>query len=177
MDEKIPPEFKFCPYCATPLEMKMIEGRIRAYCPNCGYIHYRNPLPSVGIIAYDPVKGFVLIKRAREPQKGVWAPPSGFIEEGEDPEDSVRRELEEETGLVGEVEELLGVYRNNTGTYGDVLVITYLTKIVGGRLRPGDDADDARFYSFDNLPEIPFKCFYESLDKAKEILRRRNNVG
>ncbi len=174
MSEKVPPEFKFCPYCATPLERKLIEGRERAYCPNCGYVHYRNPLPSVGIIAYDDERRFVLIKRGREPQKGMWAPPSGFIEEGEDPEDTVLRELEEETGLRGEVEELLGVYRNNTGVYGDVLVITYLTRIVGGSLKPGDDADEAGFFRYDELPDIPFRCFRESLKKAIEILEDKD---
>ncbi len=174
MSEKIPPEFRYCPYCATPLEMKFIEGRERAYCPNCGYVHYRNPLPSVGAIAYNK-EGIVLIRRAREPQKGVWAPPSGFIEEGEDPEDAVVRELKEETGLEGVVEELLGVYRNNAKVYGDVLVITYLVKVAGGELKAGDDADDAGIYSFDEVPEIPFRCFYESIDKAREILMRRKS--
>ncbi len=173
MSEKIPPEYKYCPYCATPLETRYIEGRERAYCPRCGFIHYRNPLPSVGIIAHRDGK-FLLIKRGREPQKGVWAPPSGFIEEGEDPEETAIRELEEETGMKGEVEELLGVYRNNSKVYGDVLVITYLVKITGGSLRAGDDAEEAKLFRYEDLPPIPFRCFTESLKKARKILEGRN---
>lgn len=57
-------------------------------------------------VVYNPVKEkFLLVKRAEERERypSHWEFPSGFIEEGENPEDAALRELDEETGLKGEV--------------------------------------------------------------------------
>ena len=57
-------------------------------------------------VVYNPGKEkFLLVKRAEERERYPqhWEFPSGFIEEGENPEDAVLRELDEETGLKGEV--------------------------------------------------------------------------
>lgn len=165
-----PEEFKYCPYCKTELQRKLIEGRVRAYCPKCGFVHYINPLPSSGAIAYNEENKIILIKRGREPAKGIWAPPSGFIEAGEDPDTACLRELKEESGVEGKVTDLIGVYRNNSGVYGDVLIIMYLVKITGGSPVAGDDADDVGYFDFSEIPDFPFPCFNDAIEKAKEIL-------
>jgi 8-oxo-dGTP diphosphatase len=57
-------------------------------------------------VVYNPEKQkFLLLKRSpdRENFPGKWEFPSGYIEEGEKPEDAALRELEEETTLRGEV--------------------------------------------------------------------------
>lgn len=51
----------------------------------------------------------LLIKKGRGPYTGSWDLPGGGIEFGESPEDAVRRELTEETGLSAEGVELIGV--------------------------------------------------------------------
>ncbi|MEJ2568860.1 MAG: NUDIX hydrolase [candidate division WOR-3 bacterium] len=91
-------EFKYCPVCGKKLEINSIEGRNRKSCPSCGFVDYENPLPCVSIIGIKDDK-IVLIKRGIEPSKGSWAPPSGFMEAGEKPEDTALRELYEETSL------------------------------------------------------------------------------
>jgi len=55
-------EYSYCPLCAAPLQRGDIEGRERKYCPACGFIDYKNPLP---VALAVPVKGkkFLLIKR------------------------------------------------------------------------------------------------------------------
>jgi len=158
-------EYKYCPVCGNKLEIGLIDGRNRKNCPFCGFVYYENPLPCVSIIGIKNDK-IVLIKRGIEPSKGLWAPPSGFMEAGEKPEDAALRELYEETSLKGEVTDLLGVYSKNTGIYGDLVIIIFLVRITTGNIKAGDDAVDAKFFDFDKIPQMK-QCFYkETIEKA-----------
>ncbi|MEA1965145.1 MAG: NUDIX hydrolase [Candidatus Aerophobetes bacterium] len=157
--------YRFCPLCGTSLKKGIIDGKKREYCPECGFINYKNPLPSVGSVAIKDGE-ILLIKRGREPGKGFWALPSGFVESGEAPEDTCRRELKEETGLDGVIKRLIGVYREKTETYGDVIVVMYLMEIIGGELRAGDDAEEAEFFKKERLPSLCFNCFKKAIAKV-----------
>ena len=66
------------------------------------------------------------------------------------------RELEEETGLSGEIDRLLGVTSNYSDRYVSVLMVGYLVKNCSGDLKPGDDASDAAYFDAGKLPEIAF---------------------
>lgn len=93
---------------------------------------------------------------------GWWTLPGGGIEHGEDPRDAAVRELEEETGLVGEVSELLEVSSSRlafTDRDGDTqdyhgIRILYRCRVVGGQLRDevGGSSDAARWFVRDELP-------------------------
>lgn len=95
-----PSDYLFCPYCASRLTTIIQEGIERKTCTYCkGWTHYPSVgLASVGII----VRGdsVLLVKRNREPFKDTWGFPAGFLEYGERPLDAVKREIEQETGLV-----------------------------------------------------------------------------
>lgn len=157
-------EYKYCPICGNILKVGIFNGKERKHCPHCAFINYKNPLPSVGAIAVKEDK-VLLIKRGIEPGKGIWAPPSGFVELGETPEKAVLRELKEETGMSGEVERLLGVYRESAKIYGDILVIMYLVKLNGGTLIAGDDAQDAKFFDITKLPDLRFNSFKSAIEE------------
>ena len=51
--------YTFCPKCGTRLATRRIEDRDRPVCPECGFVHYNNALPCVGVLAVD--KGDVLL--------------------------------------------------------------------------------------------------------------------
>jgi len=157
----------FCPLCRTHLKKSVIDGKERGYCPKCGFVNYKNPLPSAGAVAVKNGK-VLLIKRGREPGKGLWALPSGFIESGETPEDACSRELKEETGMDGIINRLIGVYREGTEVYGDVIVVMYFVEIIGGELKAGDDAEEAKFFNKEKLPNLHFNCFNKAV---VEVLR------
>jgi len=158
-------DFVFCPFCGSALVSGHIEGRDRKYCKGCGFVHYKNPLPSAaGVILKDG--GLLLIRRGVEPAKGKWSLPSGFIEEGESPEEGCIREVLEETGLETIIKKLLGVYHVNSKMYGDVLVITYLLKETGGILCAGGDAVDAKYFRMEEVPRLNVPGFVSIVEKV-----------
>jgi 8-oxo-dGTP diphosphatase len=146
---------KFCPLCKTDLSIRKIDGVARRTCPQCGWVHYANPLPSAVAFVYRDDE-ILLIKRGVAPGKGKWALPSGFVEPNEIPEETALRELKEETGIKGVLGELVGVYTEPTRMYGNVLLIAYTVQCVAGRLRASTDTTDAKFFPADRLPKIPF---------------------
>jgi ADP-ribose pyrophosphatase YjhB (NUDIX family) len=62
-------------------------------------VHYQSPQILVSCLATFEDK-LVWMRRGTEPQKGYWTMPGGFMEEGEQPEQAVARELLEETRAV-----------------------------------------------------------------------------
>lgn len=141
----------FCSQCATPMSAQIIGGKERPRCPACGYVAWRNPAP-VGMALIDHGGQLVLIRRSEAPLAGFWAPPAGYVECGESVAEAVVREAEEECGLRIELNELLGVHSRADV---DVLIIAYAARSVGGTLRAGDDASDARLFPPDTLPHQP----------------------
>ena len=88
--------------------------------------------------------GRILLARlsALEVDVGAWTMPGGGIEFGEHPDTAAIRELEEETGLVGEIEGVAGIFshiyrQSGFARGGDLhfLGIVYRMRIVGGELR------------------------------------------
>ncbi|MFH1847221.1 MAG: NUDIX hydrolase [Candidatus Omnitrophota bacterium] len=148
--------YKYCPMCKTSLEEDHVEGRDRLICKKCRWINYLNPVPVVACIVFNDKKELLLIKRAIDPCKGKWALPGGFIELDENLEDAGCRELYEETSLKSEPGRLIGVYLQDSKLYGNVIVVGM--EFIAEEHTPasGDDAMDARFFSLEDLPEIPF---------------------
>jgi ADP-ribose pyrophosphatase YjhB (NUDIX family) len=81
-----------------------------------------------------------------EVEVGAWTLPGGGVDFGEHPDAAVLRELEEETGLLGEIDSVAGmfshVYRKSRAAQGrdlHFLGVLYRVRIVGGELR--DEVD------------------------------------
>lgn len=89
---------KFCSECGSGnLTRRVPDGdhRERYVCPDCGTVHYKNPLVVCGVV---PVYGdkVLLCKRGIEPRHGKWTLPAGFMELGESVDEGAQRELFEE---------------------------------------------------------------------------------
>jgi 8-oxo-dGTP diphosphatase len=117
---------------------------------------YKNPRLTVdGAIVQDD--SILLIKRNIIPFKNRWALPGGHVEYDEKVEDAAVREVLEETGLKVEIEKLFGVYSDpGRDPRGHTVTIVYLMNVVGGKLKSGDDASDARFFELEKLPPLAF---------------------
>jgi ADP-ribose pyrophosphatase YjhB (NUDIX family) len=90
----------FCTRCGRPLIRQWLEvdARERDVCGSCHSVHYENPKVLVACMIYwkDQI---ILCRRATDPAKGYWYPPTGFVEAGETLEEAAARELQEEVGL------------------------------------------------------------------------------
>jgi len=106
--------FVFCPRCAKPLaDREMIEdggATMRRVCPDdvCGFVHYDNPTPAVGVlIEHD---GDIVLARGAGWPEGFFALVTGYLEKNEDPIKGVMREVKEETNLDVVSTEIIGNY-------------------------------------------------------------------
>jgi len=91
-------------------------------CSSCSFDLYFNVACSASVILYDG-NSVLCIKRGRDPGKGLFSLPGGFIDAGETAEDACIRECIEETGIKPGVLEYIGSFPN-TYTYKQ---ITYNT--------------------------------------------------
>jgi ADP-ribose pyrophosphatase YjhB (NUDIX family) len=161
---------QFCSACAAPVLEREIDHYMRTVCTGCGKILYRNPVPATGCIV-EQQRAVLLARRKFEPWKGCWYVPSGFVEYGDDVEETARREVREETGLVVELGPLFGVYSYFDDPRQDGIVILYRAVVVGGALEAGDDATEAAFFSVEALPppgQIGFASHRRALNEWRE---------
>ncbi len=140
---------KYCPDCATALIQEDIDGRERRVCPACGYVLWNNPVPVVGAIV--ELGDEILLARKQEWPAGRWGLIAGFAEAGETMEEAVRREVAEETGLQGQVLDLVGVYsmpeRNQ-------VFIVYRVRAEPGPLQKGEELEALRSFRVEELPAV-----------------------
>jgi ADP-ribose pyrophosphatase YjhB (NUDIX family) len=142
----------FCPRCGSKLGQLLHEGKSRPHCHCCGQTVFLDP--KVAAVVVTTVQDqFVMVKRGVEPAMGQWAFPSGYVDRGESVEDAAVREVEEETGLIVEVTDLLGVYSNRGQR---VVLVAYAAKVLGGSMRAGHDAREVGLFGRDDLPDLPF---------------------
>ena len=147
---------QFCHFCASGLEDRRVEGRVRRYCPSCRIPIYENPVPAACALVIDHYGRVLLVKRRVAPKAGMWCLPGGFVECGESPEQTAVRELREETGLDGWIHALIGATTTPGTRYRSVLLVAYLVTTFSGAPEPGDDACDLAFFDRHHLPDIAF---------------------
>lgn len=111
-------------------------------------------------VVFDDHQRILLQRRT---DNGNWALPGGTMEIGETAEQSVVREVEEETGFQVEVVRLIGVYSeplHTTMTYPDGNTVAYVSilfecRVIGGERALSDESSDVDWFAPDTLPQ-PF---------------------
>ena len=141
----------FCSRCGAPLVFGAIPGedRERLACQNCGHIVYVNPRLVVTTFPITEAGEIVLIRRGIEPGKGQWAQPGGFLEVDETVHQAAIRETYEETGLLVEPGEIIGLY---TRLEASVVTIAFEARIVGGTAAPTPEALEVVSFAPDRVP-------------------------
>jgi 8-oxo-dGTP diphosphatase len=119
-------------------------------CPHCGRFANRGVSIDAVVVRGHEV---LLIQRARDPDKGSWATPGGYIEWDESAEEAVARELQEETGLILSHADLITVRSEPDRHPKQVINLVYGVTVEDGDIRAGDDAADVAWFDLDQLPE------------------------
>lgn len=153
----MPVKPKYCSQCGGTVETRLIEDRERTVCPGCGTIFYENPLPVAAAVVLNEQREVLLVRRKREPHKGAWCLPMGFAELGETIGEAARRELREETGITARIVRLLDADSFESEHYGDLLIVTFEMQKVSGEERPGDDAEEVRYFPIEDHPRLAFR--------------------
>jgi ADP-ribose pyrophosphatase YjhB (NUDIX family) len=96
----------------------------------------------------------LLVRRKRDPGRGLWAVPGGKVRRGEPLREAAEREVREETGLEVETGEVVWVGELVSDTH-HIVLIDFLGFVTGGELQPGDDAADAVWVPVDEADRLP----------------------
>ncbi len=161
----------FCARCGAELRFGTVAGedRQRLACGRCGYIAYVNPRLVVTTLPVTEDGRLILLRRGIEPGRGLWAQPGGFLEVDETVTEAAIRETLEETGLVIEPGEILGLY---TRLEAAVVVLVFEARVVGGSPRLNPEALEIIAFPPEAIPwvGIAFKTTFWAL---RDWLRRR----
>ena len=141
----------FCSSCGQRLSFGAIDGedRDRLSCPACGHITYVNPRLVVTTLPITPDGELVLLRRGIAPGVGAWAQPGGFLEVDETVHQAAIRETLEETGLIVEPGEIIGLY---TRLEAAVVTIAFESRVVGGEPRLTREALEIATFTPEEIP-------------------------
>lgn len=170
---------RFCGRCATPMEPDHTERML--HCPHCGNMVYPKISPGiiVGIVNGDRL----LLTRYAGSAYTAWALVAGFTEIGEPLEDTVRREVKEETGL--KVKNIT-YFSNQPWPRSASLLVGYFAELDGDPevTLQREELAEAAWKRWDEVPHDPdnysmtnmMMCaFYRNHDHLERLIRRTDS--
>lgn len=147
-------KFKYCPACgSTHFEENNEKSKC---CADCGFVLYENSSAAVAAFILNDKNELLVCKRAKEPAKGTYDLPGGFVDGNETAEQAIAREIKEELGA----EVALAEYKfslPNTYLFSDLHIPT-LDMFFHCKLKNNDKLTAA-----DDVAE----CFYLPPEKIK----------
>ncbi len=161
--------FVYCPKCGSPHFVENNEKSKR--CADCNFVYYFNSSAATVAFILNDKKELLVCKRGKEPQKGTFDLPGGFIDMYETGEDGVAREVFEETGLrVTEAKFLFSL--PNTYPFSGFLVHTldqfFLCKVAEIKeLEANDDVAESLW-----MPLAELNPDHFGLDSVREGIKR-----
>jgi 8-oxo-dGTP diphosphatase len=162
-------QFTYCPRCGTRLELKEKGGNNRPTCSNCGFVHFRNPLPGV-VVLIEKDKQVLLGKSQGGFGKGMWGLPQGYIEFNEDFLCAAVREVKEETGLDVEIRSIINIVSNLLSPSSNTLAIVLLACVAAGEPCAADDLETLEWLPLSGpLPEMAFEADEHIIARVQQM--------
>ena len=139
---------RFCGRCGTETRL---ETSSALRCPSCALDHFPRVAPAVIVLVHDGDRA--LLGRHRGLPPGMYSTLAGFVEPGESAEDTVHREIREESGVAVDDLRYLG---SQSWPFPHSLMLGYLARYRGGELvREEEELEDLGWFPRDGLPTIP----------------------
>jgi NAD+ diphosphatase len=142
---------QFCNQCGSRTEKR--SDILARQCPQCGLTMFPRISPAVIVLVERGKK--VLLARASRFTEEIYSVIAGFVEPGEALEETVRREIKEETGI--EVRSIR-YFGSQPWPFPDSLMIGFTARYAGGKIKvDGEEIVEAEWFAADQLPNIPGK--------------------
>jgi len=143
-------------------------------------LYPKQPIAGVGAVII--CKGKILLeKRKGEPGRGKWTVPGGLVELGESAEQTVIREVREETNLEVDQPKLVDVVNSvTTDENGKIkyhfVIVDYFVKLKGGTLKAADDAAELSWVEFGEVENYDLtRSFREFFQRNRQELEKLNS--
>jgi NAD+ diphosphatase len=139
---------RFCGRCGAAT---VLHAGPALRCPDCGLSHFPRVAPAVIVLVHDGDRA--LLGRPAHLPNGMYSTLAGFVEPGESAEDTVHREILEESGVL--VEDLR-YHGSQSWPFPHSLMLGYLARYRDGELRrQEEELEDLAWFHRDALPRIP----------------------
>lgn len=130
----------------------------------------KKPIVGASVLVQNNQDDVLLVKRLNEPGKDLWAFPGGKVDAGETVEEAAVREVKEETNIDTKLVGLLGSY-DIIGEDYHFITVCYIGEYEGSEIVPGDDVDDSKWVSIDELETVSLTNTSETALSDADILR------
>ena len=163
-------DFESCPSCRSAVTIRTVDGQWRPYCPQCRLIIQLGPKLVATVLVGDPAN-LLMVQRSYGIEKGLWALPGGYVEQGEVVEEAAAREALEETGIEVTITGLVGLF---SAPGRPIVVAAYGATAIGGALTTDSwEIDGAGYYSVDSLPPLAFPQDHRIIAQWVEMFERQ----
>jgi len=167
-----PPNYQYCPFCGKKLSNIEEEERERKSCKSCRWTYYPHVASAVAAVVVRNGKT-LMVKRKREPYKNTWMFPAGFIDFGEHPTETLRREMKEETGLDIREANLLEIQQSSDDPrQPGHFVFFYEVETKKGEIKTDkEENEEIDWIDINKLPRIGWKLHKHMF----KLLQKRNH--
>jgi ADP-ribose pyrophosphatase YjhB (NUDIX family)/ribosomal protein S27AE len=142
-------EPKFCLWCGHELILRDVGGTERKGCTKCSYVHWGDYSVGVGALVLKDDK-VLLVRRAQEPGIGYWTNPGGYVEQFEPIQETIRREVLEESGVDAVVKNIVAL-RDLPRSVHNVYIAFSMEYQGGDPVPDGLEVDAAGFFSMSEM--------------------------
>ena len=152
-------DWRFCPRCGSPLDLRPEGDSPRIACTRCDFVFFSNMGVGAAVLIVDDSRRVLLVQRGPDQfGAGSWCLPCGYVEWGEDIRDAAAREALEEAGVIVEVGDVVQVAVNRHDPDRPTVGIWFAARLVDSRTEPcaGDDAVGVGWFDLGRPPVLAF---------------------